>query len=309
MLELASHLVKSVPGRLEASSNLLWSEIAKELISKNDLESTLLKHPPDANLEDLIVELTAELIQASETRILDRIIGGHTRLRFSKLLPCLLRPKTGIPVITTNYDRLIEWAIELENLRLDTLFIGSHVGTLNPEQSRYSLCINVKKVKNSVIRTYAEHALVLKPHGSLDWYIRGGQPIRCSTNLPKPLIITPGLNKYQNGYNRPFDIHRSRANLEIDRATRFLVIGYGFNDDHLQTHLVPRITDGVPTLILTREMSIKAHHIAQTSPSVTALTLSSDGHGTAVTTNGESQIVEDSMMWDLGGFVEEVLQP
>jgi hypothetical protein len=86
------------------------------------------------------------------------------------------------------------------------------------------------------------------------------------------------------------------------------VIGYGFNDYHLQTHLVPRIRDGVPTLIMTHGMSDKASLIAQSSPSVIALTCSADGEGTIVMTNGTSEIVPSSMMWDLGGFIEEVLQ-
>ena len=309
MSGLATYLERNVPGRLVGPSRARWTQIADELGSGTDLESTLIKFPPDADLEGLIVEITAELIHDSETKILGRAIEGSVRLRFSRLLAHMLKPKGGIPVITTNYDRLIESAVELEGLRLDTLFVGSHVGMLNPDESRYSLCRGIKKVKREVIRTFADHALVLKPHGSLDWYMRGGQPVRCSTSLPRPLIITPGLNKYQNGYNRPFDTHRSRANHEIDRASRFLVIGYGFNDDHLQTHLVPRISDGVPTLILTHGLSGKASQIARTSPSVIALTCSDDGRGTVVMTNGSSEVVPDSMMWDLGGFVEEVLQP
>ena len=32
------------------------------------------------------------------------------------------------------------------------------------------------------------------------------------------LIITPGLNKYREGYSVPFDIHRARANEEIDKS-------------------------------------------------------------------------------------------
>ena len=308
MSGLAAHLLNNAPDRIGETSKCEWDQIATQLASGIDLESALTKYPPGAILEGLIVEITAELIEASEAKILIRTIEGNVKLRFSRLLNHMLKPKAGVPIITTNYDRLIEIAVELEGLGLDTLFVGSHIGTLNPIESRYSLCRGVKKGKTKVDRIYANHALVLKPHGSLDWFMRGGQPIRCSTKLPKPLIITPGLNKYQNGYNMPFDMHRSRANLEIDRATRFLVIGYGFNDDHLQTHLVPRIRDGIPTLIMTHGMSEKATQIARSSPSVIALYCSDDGDGTVVMSNGVSEIVPSSKMWDLGGFIEEVLQ-
>lgn len=309
MAGLADHLLEQVPDRLEGASKAAWSPIADELASGTDLETTLLKHAPDTALEALIVEATAELILAAEAEVLKLAIEGTMRLRFSRLIPHMLKTRTGIPVITTNYDRLIELAVELEGLRLDTLFVGSHVGTLNPSESKYSLCINVKQIKKAVIRSYARHALVLKPHGSLDWYMRGNVPVRCSTTLPRPLIITPGLNKYQNGYHQPFDSHRNRANQEIDRAARFLIIGYGFHDDHLQTHLVPRIKEGVPTLILTHRLSSEARQIVESSPSVIALTCPEDGEGTIVTTNGTSEVIPSSGMWDLGDFVEEVLQP
>lgn len=309
MTRLARFLMEQIPDRLDAGSKASWTPIADELASGTDLETTLHRHPPTLALEDLIVEVTSELILAAEAKILGQAIGGTIQLRFSRLIPHMLKPKSGIPVITTNYDRLIELAVELEGLRLDTLFVGSHVGVLNPSESKYGLCIGVKQVKKEVIRTYAKHVLVLKPHGSLDWFMRGTAPVRCSTCLPRPLIITPGLNKYQNGYNRPFDTHRNRANQEIDRAKGFLVIGYGFNDDHLQTHLVPRIRDGVPTLILTHGLSAKAEEVARSSPSVIALTCSDDAKGTVVTTGGTCEVIPSSEMWDLGGFVEEVLQP
>ena len=309
MTGLARHLMEQVPDRLEGDSKAGWRPIAEELAFGTDLETALQKHAATPALEDLIVELTSELILAAEARILGRAIEKTIQLRFSRLIPHMLKPKTGIPVITTNYDRLIELAVELEGLRLDTLFVGSHIGVLNPSESKYGLCIGVKQIKKDVVRTYAKHALVLKPHGSLDWHMRGTAPVRCSTSLPRPLIITPGLNKYQNGYNRPFDTHRNRANQEIDRASGFLVIGYGFNDDHLQTHLVPRIRDGVPTLILTHQLSSQARQIAESSPSVIALTCSENGGGTVVMTNGTSEVIPSSGMWDLGRFVEEVLQP
>jgi hypothetical protein len=309
MAELTAHLLKHVPDRLDSASKPCWTKIADYLNAGTDLESTLLSCPPDPSLESLIVELTANLIQAAEATILRDAIEGTVQLRFSRLIGHMLKPRTGIPVITTNYDRLIELAVELEGLGLDTLFVGSFVGTLNPDESRYSLCRGVKKIKKEVVRTYATHAVILKPHGSLGWYMKGNVPVRCPAQLPRPLIITPGLNKYQNGYNRPFDTHRNRANQEIDRATRFLVIGYGFNDDHLQTHLVPRIRDGIPTLILTHKLSSKARLITESAPAVIALSCSDDSTGTIVTTKGTSEVIPSSAMWDLARFVEEVLQP
>ncbi len=69
---------------------------------------------------------------------------------------------------------------------------------------------------------FCDHAVVLKPHGSLDWYRKETEPVRCTFPIDAPrLIITPGLNKFRGGYDQPFDAHRESANKEIDNAQRF----------------------------------------------------------------------------------------
>ena len=57
-----------------------------------------------------------------------KVISGERVLRFSRLLPHMLKPNAGIPVVTTNYDRLIEVAAETVGFGVDTLFVGQHVG-------------------------------------------------------------------------------------------------------------------------------------------------------------------------------------
>ena len=172
----------------------------------------------------------------------------------------MLKPNTGIPVITTNYDRLIEIASEAAGLGVDTMFVGHHIGSMNERECRLSFCRDASMRKRSRVQfTYAKRVLLLKPHGSLDWFLMNDEPIRCPLPLEMSrLIITPGLNKFRSGYDRPFDRHRERANSEIDKASRFLIIGYGFNDDHLETHLSPQLRNGRPGLILTHSLSNNA---------------------------------------------------
>ena len=158
-------------------------------------------------------------------------------LRFTNLIRHMLKEETGIPVITTNYDRLLEVAVECAGLCVNTLFVGQHLGRLDADAAHRSMCKSFEKYKGRFLLKFHPHAVVLKPHGSLDWYMQNDDPVRCPLLDLQRLIITPGLNKYRGGYNRPFDSHRERANREIDRATRFLIIGYGFRDEHLQTHL------------------------------------------------------------------------
>jgi hypothetical protein len=125
------------------------------------------------------------------------------------------------------------------------------------------------------------------------------------------MIITPGHNKFRNGYESPFDIHRSRANEAIDRASRFLVLGYGFNDDHLETHLSPCIKGGKPTLMLTRSLSTAARQLAIQHSNVIALEYAElqGVTGTNVIIEKSAFFLPGVRMWDVDSFVTEVLEP
>jgi hypothetical protein len=122
------------------------------------------------------------------------------------------------------------------------------------------------------------------------------------------LIITPGLNKYRAGYKSPFDKHRDLANDCIKRAARLLVVGYGFNDDHLQTHLINQIQNGTPTLILNRSASIAVKKLAEESPNCVCLSKPSTVSGVLMVTNGHRFEKEGPDLWDLGVLTKELLK-
>jgi len=137
-----------------------------------------------------------------------------------------------------------------------------------------------------------------------------GPPGTGKTWLPCPrLIITPGLNKYRNGYESPFDKHREKGNDAIDRASRLLILGYGFNDDHLETHLTPRIRSGARTVILTRSLSPKARTVAFENRNVIAAEFHSEAgvDGTRFIIDRAEKFYPGIDYWDLDGFVRGVL--
>lgn len=308
---LATHLQETVRDELTGDDLKRWDELSP-LITEQGLEPALLLKPPTAKLEIVIVAKTADLIAQHEQLIIEEVFSKKRTLRFTRLLKHLLKPTSGIPVITTNYDRLIEIATEEAGLGADTLFVGQFAGHLNEKESRLSFCQEVNIKGKQVHYRYRQRVNVFKPHGSLDWYYREGKPVRYAGSLTLPrLIITPGLNKFRNGYESPFDKHRERANGAIDKASRFLVLGYGFNDDHLETHLTPRIKDGIPTLLLTHSLSDNALQLAQNYSNVIAIQ-----HGTLDGENGSSFFVNKTeeflpgiSIWDLNSFISEVLEP
>lgn len=312
MGELASHLQLKIGPTLTPADVTAWTQISSA-ISSDGLEAALLKHPPSTALEAAISSETAELIAAREREVITEVFNGARVLRLTRLLKHMLKPNSGLPIVTTNYDRLVEVAAEDAGLGVDTMFLGQFAGQLNPKESQLSFCRDVSLKNKRPIFTFRHRATVLKPHGSLDWYLRKGRPVRCGSELPGAtrLIITPGQNKFRNGYESPFDAHRERANRAIDQASRFLVLGYGFNDDHLETHLTPAIKAGRPTLLLTHGLSAKALQLALDNANVIALdhAQQSGQKGTRVIQSKTQHFVPDIALWDVHSFVSEVLEP
>lgn len=307
---LAAHLQAKLPTQCPPESLPKWEPIANDLEQGIDLETTLLKNPPDAALESFIMTLTAEFVGAAEGEVIKEVILGERVLRFTRLLKHLLKPNSGIPVITTNYDRLIEVATEMAGFGVDSLFVGAYIGKFNSKESRLSLCRAITQRRKLVHLSYADHIVLLKPHGSLDWFVRNGDPVRTSlVSSGQRLMITPGANKFRGGYERPFDAHRERANREIDQAARFLIIGYGFNDDHLQTHLAHQLTRGVPAVLLCRSLSTEGKRLVSTCPNVLALSESPSKTGTHVLSGVADFVIEGVHLWDVGNLISEVLEP
>lgn len=307
---LGHHLVTQIPAILSEEDNKLWEEI-HPLITSEGLEAALLKKASSPSLEAAVVQSTADFIAEAEAAIISEVFNNSKKLRLTSLIPHLLRPDAGIPIITTNYDRLAELACEEAGLGVDTMFCGHFAAKLEPQESFWSFCRSVRLVAGKNVRyKFAPKANIFKPHGSLDWYHREGNPVRYAGALPLPrLIITPGLNKFRNGYESPFDKHREKANDAIDKARRFLIIGYGFNDDHLETHLTPRIKSGAATVILTFSLSLKAKDIAMSNKNVIAIEYCRrDGNkGANIIIEGSETFHPDNDFWDLGGFVKGAL--
>lgn len=312
MGELAKHLLATVGPSLVGDDATVWATIAPLIVSKG-LEAALLEKPPTPGLESAIAAATASLIGDRERSVVTEVFAGKRKLRLTRLIGHVLKPSTGLPIVTTNYDRLVEIAVEEAGIGVDTMFSGRFAGTLNERESKLSFCQNVTLKKHNVIYHYRPRALVCKPHGSLDWYLRDGKPVSYSGDLPNAarLIITPGNNKFRNGYESPFDHHRSRANEAIDRASRFLILGYGFNDDHLETHLSPAIRDGKPTLMLTYSLSKTAETLAAGHSNVIALdhVERSGADGTRVIVDKIEHFFPGLALWDIHSFIAEVLEP
>ena len=306
---LADHLITSIPKRLPKPLVPGWQAIANELKAGQGLEAALLRHPPQPDLEELIVIKTAALIRKDEAKVMRKVVSSGATLPLTRLLRHYPKSPSVIDIITPNYDRLVELAAEDAGLGVDTMFVGSTLGRYDASASSLSFVKSLRPTKKTVRKIMAPRVALRKPHGSLDWCMRNGKPARAAAeHIDTPLIITPGLNKYQHGYNVPFDKHREKANTCIDKCSRFFVLGYGFNDDHLETHLSPAIRAGRPTIIVSRTLTQTALQIVHAAPAVVAFEYGKNGkqEGTIIWQGKHKTFLPNIHLWDVDTLVTEI---
>jgi len=309
MGDLANHLINEVPKSIQDGDEALWVEAADLLDAGEDLESVLLKIKLSETLEVVVLDATHAFVLHHEKKIVKEVSCNGRILKFSKLLGHLLKPNSGLPVVTTNYDRLIEVAAESAGLAVNGLSTGKYFGLFNPRESRFSMCRNIRRRGKLAHLEYTDFVTVLKPHGSVDWFLVNDEPIFSSIiSDARKLMIIPGANKFRGGYDRPFDAHRELANKEIDKASRYLIIGYGFNDDHLQVHLEQQLNNGKPAVILTHSITDKTRKYIAELENIWTI-VSRNGVSGFKLIIGENELEFDYInIWDLEVFVEEVLE-
>jgi hypothetical protein len=312
---LADHLLEVVSEQLDAPASEQWEVVAARLRARMGLEAALTDIALSEDVREIVTREVANKMLVAELPALERILVSSIEPPLSRLLHLLLRTTDTAHVVTTNYDRLIEYSAARGSVRLNTMFAGSPFGFLNElEASReHRQAKRRPGGRGKLDITTLPHVCLSKPHGSLDWYQGGvADSVVLQSQLQlqgrAPLIVAPGDGKLRLGYNRPFDAQRNRANKAIDQATGFLVLGYGFNDDHLQVHLKARYAR-VPSVIVTRDLTPGALDFLASNPNqAIAFTAPDDGStGTLLTVDSVSSKVSDREIWKLDVFLGEVL--
>ncbi len=153
----------------------------------------------------------------------------------------------------------------------------------------------------------SSYVRILKPHGSLDWFECGGNPVLSGVPLPlERLVIAPTRDKFEEGYKDIYSYHRDRARAVIASAARLLVIGYSFGDHHLHESLVKRMRGATPTVVLTRSVSVALQAIAEGCPNTTIISKESEinsrvQRGSRISTDVEGAI------WHIDALMNEAL--
>ncbi|MDD4803340.1 MAG: SIR2 family protein [Syntrophomonas sp.] len=295
MPELAQYLITHIAPAAEDVDK--WNGFKVEIESGLDLESALLKVTISEMLEKEIVKKTRELIIQKDAEVLNSIIKNELNMPLSRLFQHLNRTANPhIRVITTNYDRIAEYAIDQAYLKHYSGFEGQY-----------------KKIFKGFSPTQLSNGSiieVLKVHGSLDWFILDDLsaisiPDTCNVMLDlNPLMVTPGLNKYKHTHDEPFRSIISRTDEIFQHSKSILCIGYGFNDNHIQPKLVAKMREGkTPILIITKNLSDKAKTFITSNTQSNILGIEEHNTGSKIICSTGEEIVITSRIWDLNNIL------
>jgi len=145
-------------------------------------------------------------------------------------------------LFTTNYDLCFERAAaDIGCIAIDG-FSFMMPRQYDPRYFNYDIIRRPRSGEDS--GSYLEGVFLLyKLHGSVNWEkIETGIVEKEKPDPEKACLIYPAGGKYQQSYNQPF-IESISKYLEAIREpnTCLLVMGFGFNDDHLSTPLISAV--------------------------------------------------------------------
>ncbi|HOW64458.1 MAG TPA: SIR2 family protein [Candidatus Paceibacterota bacterium] len=176
MPELQHCLLSHVNPTGTSDSNL-WRNFTDELRRCNDLELALHNVHLSPSLEAEVVKQTRRLMLDDDLKVFASLLTGQVELPLSALLRHLLRSThSSVTVVTTNYDRLAEYAADAEGLEHTTGFTHGYYRSFGTQAAPTQPSRGSRLVE------------VLKVHGSVDWFQDANGTALC---LPDSAQIFP----------------------------------------------------------------------------------------------------------------------
>ncbi len=266
-------------------------------------------NPTDENLEIELGKTEYELqmpkirkviwntVNYSEKEIISKLLKSEMT-EFDAIKNMIEKFRSAHPqvvnIITTNYDRVLEYVMGYYNIPFSDGFIGRE----------FSLFNNIHFKGQNITN-------LIKVHGSLSWFKVGSNSRYLMVDHAdcEPLIISPGKNKYQEAYQNPYRDLIQKSDALIDSAQSFLVVGFGFNDEHLTPKIKEKVNSGTPLVLITKKITDSCRNELKEAQKYVLLEENETIKKTSVITKigkddtAEVQIL-DSEYWQLKKFME-----
>jgi len=325
MPALERQLVKEMPNDADG-----WPEVRKRLEEVKNLEAALTGVGLHEETKRRIETITGDFVSKRDSRLREDILcsvkcwPGESLMR--NLVQRLPANNPRLPVVTPNYDMLIEYACAKNGIRYTTGYVGELLRTWNWNQAMDSMSRN--RVVNQRSKTVSYRQLLPrvelhKVHGSINlfWNQTNHQRVECDSWVTKPPrhyrreIAAPGDLKFESYAHNPDPADVARE--AIDGAAAFLVIGYGFNDPHLHERILGRVQQtGCPLVVLTLHLSDKQIKTLRESGSRTwVLTSGKDAAGNTICDQTrircplleDRAMLENERLWSCDAFADKIL--
>ena len=150
-----------------------------------------------------------------------------------------------VNIVTTNYDCILEYALSKSGHNFTDGFTGRSLSEFDPNLFTDKEIINLIKV-----------------HGSLNWYIDENNKVlylpfgHHFKQLKHAMVLPAQDSKYTETIKEPYRSLITKSDEFIRNANSFLVIGFGFNDEHLTPIIEDKIKKGTPIVIVTKRTTI-----------------------------------------------------
>jgi hypothetical protein len=257
-----------------------WLLIKTALAHGDGLEEALQNAVAPPSLVEKIVALTWRAIAEDDLALMGRAARGQEQFALSSLLRGMFRSTHMVTnIVTPNYDRVAEYASDVAGFFHTTIFTP---GIIRSRES--SDLISFRRGAHT-----ARTVRIWKVHGSLDWFTdNAGRVVSLpfSEQLPDgfhPLIVTPGVSKYERTHDEPFRSAIQGADKSLEQAASFLCVGYGFRDRHIQPKIVEKCRQrNVPIVVLARTLTDEAKEFLNDSAGQAFMALEKDEDGTRV---------------------------
>ena len=197
-----------------------------------------------------------------------------------------------INVVSTNYDRILEYVWGYNGLHYTDGFEQHELAEFDENKFQDKDIINLMKV-----------------HGSLDWFEIDHEVRKLNTDFGyDPVMLPPGKNKYRTTHNSPYRELMQKSDDAIKRASSFLVVGFGFNDEHITPLVGKKTRNGTPIVVVTKEVTSTTEKELEKAKKVIYVEAASDitkSH-IRIIENGtlKSDTVEDKDYWKLNSFMD-----
>lgn len=275
----------------------LKTELGKALTTFDktctDLEAELGKDKYEADLPE-IRRIIRNVVSTADVKAKEKLLKCADDFEGIRRLTLFCHdphPKV-MNVVSTNYDRILEYLWGYNGLHYTDGFEQHELAEFDENKFQDKDIINLMKV-----------------HGSLDWFEIDHDVRKLNTDFGyDPVMIPPGKNKYRTTHNSPYRELMQKSDDAIKRASSFLVVGFGFNDEHITPLVGKKTRNGTPIVVVTKEVTSTTEKELEKAKKVIYVEAASDitkSH-IRIIENGtlKSDTVEDKDYWKLNSFMD-----